>query len=268
MNFNAFPPLTLLLFIAALQACQQNEEKTAPPSGPYAHIQDAQARELLRKGIERAGGLEAWNDIRELHFEKYYVLYDSSGTVENEARQTHDYLFQPEEQVNISWIAYGAQHQMVYRDEQVIKMVDGEVDTSANPQSLLNNVLSATFVITIPFKLLDKGTELRYLGLDTLEDDQIVEVLQATYNPDEYDHHSTPDVWHHYFDREDYKLVAYMVQHADHYSYVKNLSYTSAGGFIFPKERNSYRVDSARSILYLRAEYEYTDYEVVPGGSD
>lgn len=264
MNPNVFTLLTLLLLTMGVQACQQYEEKTAPPSDPYAHIQDVQARQLLRKAIERAGGLEAWNNLQTLHFEKYYALYDSTGAMEIEARQTHDYRFQPNQQINISWNAGGALHRMVYENEKVTKTVDGQVDASADPQSLLNNVLSATFVISIPFKLLDPGTELRYLGVDTLEDNQIVEVLEASYNPEAHDNLSTPDTWHHYFDQDDFTLVAYRVQHADHYSYVKNLGYTTAGGFLFPTKRSSFRVDDQRNKLYLRAAYEYGGYEVKP----
>lgn len=257
-----FSALTILILISSIQSCQPIEKGPPPASDPYGHIKDNEARALLQKGIERAGGLEAWNNLQTLHFEKYFALYDSTGAVETEARQVHDYRFLPNQQINISWNAGGALHKMVYENGQAGKTIDGQIDASANAPSLLNNVLSATFVISIPFKLLDEGTELRYLGVDTLEDNQVVEVLQANYHPDEHDNLTTPDTWHHYFDRDDFTLVAYKVRHADHYSYVKNLGYTTAGGFLFPTERVSYRVDEDRNILYLRAAYEYSDYEV------
>ena len=55
-------------------------------------------------------------------------------------------------------------------------------------------------------------------------------------------------------------FVAYMVQHADHYSYVENQSFHEVEGFLLPKTRKSYRVDQDRNILYLRADYAYDDY--------
>lgn len=53
-----------------------------------------------------------------------------------------------------------------------------------------------------------------------------------------------------------------MVKHADHLSYVKNLSFTEVDGFTFPLTRKSWRVNKDRGTLYLRAEYEYSDYEI------
>lgn len=255
------PGLLILTFaILSIQACSDKESPTRP--GPYQHIEEEAARILLEKAINRAGGLEAWRSLKTLRFKKYTALYDSSGATESEGWQVHLYTFHPKWKINISWAEDSLRHEITYDGKIVSKTINGRPDTTADQQSLLNSVLSSTFVMSIPFKLLDQGVQLAYIGTDTLEDGHAVEVIRASYNPDKHDSHSTPDTWWHYFDKNDSRLLAYVVRHSDHFSYVKNLNFTTAGGFLLPAERESYRVDSRRNILYLRAKYRYTDYEV------
>ena len=253
--------VVLLLLLIGCFACNPDRSPAVAPD-PHAHLSDPEVRTLLQRAVARAGGLEAWQSMRELHFTKYVALYDSAGNMESEALQSHDYIFLPEEEISISWMSGDAVHRMIYRDRQAAKEVSGRADTLADPQVLVNNILSATFVISIPFKLLDDGVKLTYLGVDTLEDGQAVEVLRADYDPPGDDKHRTPDTGWHYITQDDHRLAAYLVRHADHYSYVTNEQDTIVSGFPFPTVRESYRVDSLRNKLYLRASYRYADYEV------
>ena len=109
---------------------------------------------------------------------------------------------------------------------------------------------------------MDKGVILSHEGMDTLEDGQEVEVIKAVYNADKNPHHTQSDVWWYYFDAKDARMVAYFIQHDDHYSYIKNLAYTTVGGFLLPTQRGSYRVDADRKILFTKAEYEYSNWQV------
>ncbi|MEN0003320.1 MAG: hypothetical protein AAF798_04230 [Bacteroidota bacterium] len=235
---------------------------TTAPADPYAHIEDQAASVLLKKAIDRAGGLEAWNKLKRLSFQKFYSLFDEAQQVEKSAQQQHHYFYQPKKMVEIQWLEKGKVHQIVQDGNRVSKLINAQVDATAKTESLLKTIESATFVVSIPFKLLDKGVALSYAGKDTLDNGKAVEVLKAVYNPSTHDTHTTPDTWWHYYDAADYTFVGYMVQHADHYSYVLNTTFEEKGGFIFPKDRKSYRVDAERNKLYLRAEYAYANYVV------
>lgn len=228
---------------------------------PYRHIADPEARSLLAKAMETAGGLDRWRSKESLLFRKDFTLYDETGAVERSVVETHDYRYRPEEVVRISWQKDSAVHEITYRAGRAVKTIDGRPDAGASPESLRNTVLSATYVVSIPFKLLDEGVELTSLGQDTLEDGQVVQVIRGIFNPEEHDNHSTPDIWWYYFAAEDHRLAAYMVKHADHYSYVKNEDYMMLDGFLFPRVRKSYRVDAERKVLYLRAAYVYEGME-------
>ena len=251
--------------IAILWACSPTSEKKTQQEisiDPLAHITDAEVKGLLEKSMTAMGGLEAWKNISQLSFDKYFALYAEDGSTEMEVDQRHSYQYKPSPLIQIAWGAGDNLQEIRYDGESMGKTKGGENDTSATPSSLEATVFSSTFVVGLPYNMLDEGAQLSYLGKDTLDTEQAVEVLQAVYSPDTYEHHTTPDIWHLYFDQESYKLVGYRVQHADHYSYVINLSDTIVDGFTFVKERESYRIDSLRNRLYLRAKYAYKEWKI------
>ncbi len=249
----------IILFICSLlSSCKTNQNAL----DPYRHIEDAKVVEILQKSFESSGGLDNWRKLKALHYNKQTTLYLESGEVERSVFQKHHYYFKPSQQISISWVdENNYQQKITFENEKASKYVNGQLDKNANQEVLKMNVLSSIFVVSIPFKILDKGVDLSYMGTDQLEDDTKVEVIQAKYDPSTYKNHSTPDIWWYYFDNQNFKLVGYMVKHAGHYSYVKNLSYIQNGPFAFVKDRESYRVTPQRSILYLRAKYTYENWE-------
>ena len=255
-----WPSLLISIFILSCQPSLPEQQDSI--NTRFDHINDQDAKKLLKKAIDRAGGLSNWEDLSDLAFQKYTALFDEQGNIEVEIDQQHKYHFTASPQINISWQKQDKNYELKQTNTGVQQTVDGKIDTTANTQTLKNNILAATFVMSIPFKLLDPGVALRYAGRDTLQDDTIVEVLEAKYAPNSFKNHSTPDIWWHYFSVEDYREIGYMVQHADHFSYVRNLGFEEVSGFLFPTRRESYRVDAKRNKLYLRAKYGYRDYEV------
>lgn len=255
----------LTFLLVALLSCEtsiSNNREKSEPTDPFSKIQDQSARDLLQMAIEASGGLGNWQEIQQLSFNKSTILFRSDSTIENQVDQNHVYQFYPAPAVHINWEKDGDSLQILSNQNGVARMINGQPDPTANDTSLRNSVLSATFVISIPYKLLDEGVSLSYEGVDTLENGQIVEVLKAVYQPEKFTHHSTPDIWWHFFDQNSKLELAYMVKHADHYSYVLNTALTETDGFTFPSARESFRVDSLRSVLYLRATYQYDNYKI------
>lgn len=248
---------TIFLLMALITwSCKPTVDNTKPD--PLSHIQDAQAASVLTKAMDRAGGLEHWQKKRSLQFRKSTVLYLENGEVESMADQLHKYTYADPSTVEIEWMEGQDKIKLTSDYSSVSRTRNNQPDNSLDPVSGMNSVLSSTYVISIPFKLLDPGVELEYLGIDTLEDHSIVHVLQAehqpTDNPEEY------DTWWHYYDHETYRQIGYMVRHADHFSLVKNLSFVMVDGFEMVKDRRSYRADEDGKVDYLRAVYEYTNY--------
>lgn len=250
----------ILLSIVLLLKCCGSQQKLA---NSYAHISDQKVVALLKKSFATSGGLTNWQNKKELHYQKHAQLIFESGEIESDVIQQHDYFYHKNPSINISWTATdGKTHQIKSIDWKAEKYIDGKLDKSTKTSSLNTTVTVALFVIDVPFKIMDKGVKLSYAGMDTLEDGHKVEVIKAVYDADKNDHHTKSDTWWYYFDAKDSRMVAYFIKHDGRYSYIKNLSYTRSGGFLLPRERGSYRTDSNRNILFTRAKYEYSNWEV------
>ena len=249
----------LLIFLFGITNCNSSKRMV---SSPFEHLKDQKVKSLISQTIESAGGLDNWNKIESIHFKKYFALYDAAGKTENAVDQVHKYFLHPHQEININWSKNNQQHHLQSKNGQIKKTINNQTDATAKKASLVNTVRSATFVMSIPFNLLDSGVAYEYQGLDTLDQSTIVEVLQAVYNPEQHNNHSTKDIWWLYFNKKTHLLEGYMVQHADHFSYVKNTKLTKVEGFTFPKTRKSWRVTKDRDILYLRADYAYSDYQL------
>lgn len=249
-----------LSFITGLLILACNNPEPQNQQDPYAHIEDTQVRTILQAAIEYAGGLERWESIKRLAYTKDFHLLDASGEIERSYRQIHDYRYGPLH-LNILSIENGDTIHTVLENGRYARTVN---DTMVNLEqsTLEQSVNTSTYVVSMPFKLLDSGPVLKYLGADTLGNGQIVDIIELNYNADAHDNLSSSDIWRYYFDRPDRKIVANWVKTSDHFSLVENLSYARVGGILFNKERKSYRVDSLGNKLYLRAEYWYDNYQV------
>jgi len=250
----------LIFFSLLLFGCQT--EVVENDSDPYEKIEDESARLLLQKAVQRAGGIKKWKDKKAIAFEKYVALYDSAGNTEQATWQQHRYAYQPNSKIEIAWKKDSQVYKIAADDSGIKRLVNGQKDATANAQSLENSVLSATFVISLPFKLLDEGVQLSHMGTKVIENGLEVEVLKAVYNAKQHDNHSNQDIWELYFETKSYKMIGYQVQHDDHISYVLNESFMTVDGLLFPHLRKSYRVNEEGEKLFLRAAYEYKNYKV------
>lgn len=240
-----------------MAGCSQSRD-SASPGDPYAHISDEQVREVLGKAISAAGGIHKWRAVELLSYTKRSKLLLEDGTVESEVVQRHEYRMQPGFSAVITWEEGGNSHMIRYEDGEAVKEVNGVPDSASAEET----VMSALYTLGMPFKLLDAGADLRYKGVDTLRDGTPVDVIKATYRPEEHDNHSTSDVWWYYFDRDDGRYCAAIVYHPPTYAYIENVEIHEDLPLRFNAHRKSYRSDSLRNIQFLRAEFWYSDFDM------
>jgi hypothetical protein len=250
--------LLLLLFLAI--SCTPATEDTAKQVDRYEQIADEKAREIIRASIEHAGGMERWEQMQQLRYTKDFSLLLESGEVEKSYEQVHDYQYNPMV-IDIQSQENGQLIHTLLQEGVYSRTIDGE-SADLSQDVLAKAVNTSTYVVGMPFKLLDPGVDITYEGGTQMEDGRMVDVIRVSYDADQHDNHSTTDVWKYYFDKEDRKIVANWVKTSDHFSLVENVSFVRAGGILFNKERKSYRVDSLGQRLWLRAEYVYDNYEV------
>jgi len=258
-----------LIFSIVINACKQD----VIPTDRFAHISDDNAREIIRSSIAHAGGIDKWESIKQLKYTKDFSLLLDDGTVEKSYEQVHNYNYDPIH-LDIRSKENGDLIHTQFLDGKYSRTKNGEsldfpYSRNKNGESLdvpSENLIKAmntsTYVIGMPFKLLDPGVEISYEGELFLENETLVDVIKVSYDPVKNKNHSTADVWKYYFDKEDRKIVGNWVNAGDHANVIENLSYVRVGGILFNKERKSYRLDSLGKKEFVRADYFYDNYEV------
>ena len=216
-----------------------------------------QAMDLMEKSIEAHGGKEGWEKLEGIKFRKWTRLLDAEGNIESELDQWHEFRFTPRFEGKISWTKDSIAHWMSWDGATFrYQMGDNEV---LNPDFLSakrKDFDAAFYTVAQPWKLLDKGGKLINEGKKILDTGKEVESIRVDYGPD-------TDTWWYYFDPKEYVMVGNEVQLKDHRSRIYDLSSEKAEKMLFHGKRESWRVDAAGNRLFLRAEYRYSNFELV-----
>ena len=235
--FNGYFKLFFCLLILSLfHSCTQ-------PSDPIE-------KDLLQKCIDAHGGMKVWQSQDSITYYKDIVLYLEDGSIEKSLSQFHQYSYKPNLSGTISW-KDSIERKIVFDNNEAHK-VNGD-KAEAPDQSSYNAFQAANYVLNMPWKLMDSAAVITYKGLDTILDNQIVHTLKIEYPTGE-----KQDVWEYYLHRDEYYLVANMVNHGTTYSLITNDEYAEHQGLKYNAKRTSYMTDSLGNILYTRAKYVYS----------
>ena len=218
------------------------------------------ATKLVNQSIEAHGGFESWTKLREISYKKTTTLFDSIGEIESKIIQMHKYTLQPSLNGTIEWQAGEDLIKIIYSDGLGTKYVNdiAELD-SGSMVSATNTFMSSFYVLFQPWKLLDGGTKLDYLGIDTLENAGPVHVIMPTYG----ERKEGDDIWWYFVDVDTKRVLANMVDHTGRKSLISNLEYDTTTELVFNYHRKSHFVDDDRKVKYLRAEYFYEDFQLI-----
>lgn len=248
--------LILSLFGFALHSCKQEKESKKVDATPKKN----KALEVVENAIDVAGTLEKWKDIVSLEYTKKSRLLLENGEIESEVTQHHRYNYRPHKSIEISWVVDKDTFLIVHNDSVSQKLKNGSVIEQGD--KVKSTVNSSIYVLGMPFKLLDKGTVLKYEGLKSINGVDTVHSINATYEPKKHLNHSTKDVWWYHFDKNNGAFVSSLVYHEPTYALIENLSVEKVEGLTFPATRKSYRVDEHGKKQFLRAEFWYSDYSI------
>ncbi len=218
---------------------------------------EEQALDLLDKSIAAHGGKEGWENLKGIKFQKWTRMLDAEGNIESELDQGHEFRFTPRFEGKISWAKDSIPHSMTW-DGAVFRyqMGENEVLNADFLVSKKKDFDAAFYTVAQPWKLLDKGGVLFYEGIKKLENGKEVAAIRVDYG-------LNSDTWWYYFDPSSYLMVGNEVQLKDHRSLVYDLSTEKADDLLFHGTRKSWRVDEAGKRLFLRAEYRYSNFELI-----
>ncbi|MEO0571050.1 MAG: hypothetical protein AAF039_05045 [Bacteroidota bacterium] len=229
---------------------KKNEETSKNPT----------ATEVVQNAIHTAGTMEKWQNIATLTYTKKSRLLLENGEIESEVTQRHHYELRPNKSIKISWGVAKDSFLIVHNDSVTQKFKNGIIMEEGD--KVKSSVNSSLYVLGMPFKLLDKGTALLYEGLQSVNGVDTVHTINATYEPQKHQNHSTQDEWWYHFDKNTGAFLSSMVYHEPTYALIENLSATKTEGLTFPKIRKSYRCNEQGEKIFLRAEFWYDDYAI------
>ncbi|MBN3519956.1 hypothetical protein JYB62_08065 [Algoriphagus lutimaris] len=218
---------------------------------------EQKAKSILEKAIQAHGGQEAWDQLETLKFRKWTRLLLEDGSVESETDQLIELRMKPYLEGSISWVSDSIEHISSFNGSTMSYTMGGNsVKNQGFLQSKKKDFDAAYYVIAQPWKLLeDEGASLFYEGQKELASGQLAEIIRVNYGPEN-------DVWWYYFDPVSYQMLGNEVQLKDHRSLVENDTMEQAGPFLLYGKRTSYRVNEQGEKLYVRAEYQYSDFEI------
>jgi len=225
----------LLFFGGIIMSC-------SPPTG----------EEIVLKSLEFHGGLDRWENYEQLSYLKHSTLFYQDGSVESDVTATYTHTFTPAISSSKKWIKNDTvySYKLTNNPEQdVANFIDQTAYIKAK-----NDLDGAFYVVWQPYKLLESKEALEYIGQDILEDQTKVNIVKLQYyNKDG----SKDNTWWFYFGEKTHRIEGYMVKHDSTYAYVRNHTYESVTGLSLCQTRTSYRVDSLRTIQYIRGKYHY-----------
>ena len=219
------------------------------------------AKEIVERSVEAHGGLETWNAIQRLSFDKATTLFNADGTIEKETKQAQTFHFKPQLKGNVRDLTLPGIHSYSYDNDTFTRTANDSIWTVTDESeiaALRSSFFAAHYVICQPFELLSDQASLSYGG--TMDfNGRTCHIVEVTYKGDTDD----ADKWSYIFDAETFELLANKVELTDHTSWVENLSFDNETGLKFNAHRKSYRLNEAGEKTYLRAEYFYENFKVM-----
>lgn len=237
-------PLNLwLLLLVLLFSCGKNPEK--------------QARELVGRSIAAHGGAEAWEKITTLKFRKKTRLLAEDGAVESELDQRVEIRMKPYLEGKITWEKDSMTHVLTWDRQQMrYFMGENEIRNLGFLASKRKEFDAAFFEVSQPWGILDELSAPRYEGLQTLENGREAEVVQL-------DSAGGAELSLFYFDPKSAVMIGRQLTQGNSRALIYYLGYAEVEGLKLQAQSESWEVDENGKKRFLRAEFLYSEYEVL-----
>ncbi len=246
--------VTLLLTLAAPFA----------DSGSLDRLPKDGAGEVVRRAIEYAGGIDAWEGVRALEFRKTTIRFRPDRSEERRRVELHRYRLRPFA-VRIEWTEGGKSFVLVNDGRQAWKLVDGQAATSVDDRNQARNAtFGSHYVFNMPFKLTDPGVHLEHTGKRALPNGKAAEAIRVTYDKGAGDAGGL-HTWVYLFDPGSGRLVAnHLTYDASKYDYTEYLDDRAVGPLRLSTRRYGYDADARGKKGPKRSEIVYEGIRVDP----
>lgn len=239
----------------AASAIEESENSLVTYLASYNNLPKNEAGDIIRKSIENAGGWENWTSKKGLQYVKITNYLDSTGAVYRTVRQLHEYNLFPSFKARISWNENGKNFMILNNGHQAWKLEDGKVMTDeASKNSAWNSAFGSHYVMCMPFKLPDPGSQYSLEGKTTLPNGKEVDAIKVSYQ-EGAGSSAKYHTWWYYFDPGTYQLAANFLDFGKGYDYTEYTAFTEVDGIKLNQQRRSFASDSLRQKIRLSTTY-------------
>ncbi len=242
----------ILPFLALTLSAQQSPMDLLPKD---------KAGDVVRRSIAYHGGWQAWDAKRTMTFKKTTTKFKDDGGADNVRVQMHQYMMHPGPKMRMSWDDKGQKVVMVNHGWEAWKTIDGKnMPSTTDRNGARNSTFGAHYVVSMPFKLTDRGVHLKYLGTEKLNG-ILTDRILVTYDKGAGDAGGL-HTWWYYFDAKTGRLVANMLKYdASRYDWTEYGDEKEVAGIRFPMLRTSYHADEEgrKSGAAMTSQIRYED---------
>ena len=258
-----------LVLLAIVVGCEAEgdpaEANTEAAVSPMDRLPDNEAGEIVRRGIERAGGWEAWENARTLDYQKTIIYYDSLGREDRRLVQHHRYQMQPTVKMRIAYEDFEGRDILLINDgDEAWKWIDGERATGETDRNhAWNSTFGSHYVMGMPFKLTDPGVTLTEAGRDTVGS-TVVDAVHVEYE-EGAGSSGGMHTWTYYFADDDGRLVANHLHFGpdpDDYDFTEYVEIRPIEGVHWSIRRASYHSNADFEKLDQTTAYHNTEMRV------
>jgi len=237
---------------------------SAAASGSLDRLPKDRAGEVVRRAIEYAGGIDSWEAVGTLEFQKTTIRFRADGSEEGRRVQLHRYRMRPFA-ARIEWTEGGKHFVLVNDGRQAWKLVDGHVaSTPEDTNEARNSTFGSHYVFNMPFKLTDPGVHLEHTGRRMLPGGQAAEAVRVTYDKGVGDAGGM-HTWVYFFDTRSGRIVAnHLTYDASRYDYTEYLDEQPLGRLRLSTRRYGYDGDARGRKGPKRSEIIYESVRVDP----
>lgn len=234
---------------------------------PLERLPDDAAGALVRRAIEAHGGWDAWAALPAVDYRKTTISLAEDGTASDSTVERHRYALHPGPRMRIDWTDPDGRHVTLMNDgDEAWRFVDGRESRSPlNPHQAWNSTFGSHYVFGQPFKLTDAGTNLTYLGPDSLEDGTAVEGVRVTYDPG-VGSSGGMHTWVYYVDASSGRLAGYRFgegEAVDPATFTTYGDYADVEGVRIYRRRTTYAVGDDGSLRPVRV-YRHEAHDPSP----
>ncbi|MGI9544558.1 MAG: DUF6503 family protein [Cyclobacteriaceae bacterium] len=258
----------LITMLLGLYACQPKSGEQAATEPTTDHdlvamnnLLESEAGQIVAKAIEHCGGWNQWTKTTTLSFIKRIQHHDSSGAVDREVSQLHQYQLRPQFKARLTWKQGNDDYMIINNGQSAWMYINGVEAKEKDKVNLAwNSSYGSHYVICMPFKLADPGTILAYDGIDTLSGGQVVHNIKVDYEEGAGStggmHH-----WRYFFDKDTYEPVANYLDYGEGHSYTEYGPFYEVENLIANKWRKSYSSNPEEEKILLRTTYNNDDLQ-------